>query len=976
MGGASEDSFLEPLGLLLGLTAVVALACAMVKQSTIVAFILVGIIVNASGVHPDQVILGHFSEVGIIVLLYMAGLEVELEAFMKSWKRVLIIGMGQILLCTVLYGTLALVILPWIKAEVNVESVLYFGLCMTFSSTILVLAYLKSSKAMNTIYGRLCLGTLVLQDAVSVLGIAVLDSLKVETACEQINKISCVGANETQCGIFGDGCMYKDGSCLNACNDIELSSLDPDTHNITCSSVGGTGVCALVVAESGSIIVAFAVLFAKLAAVIVILLILAKYVLGPLFEKFASSLELLYFGSLGYCVGLAAIAAKANFSGEITAFLAGVSLTELPYKLHIVGKMEPIKSLGVAMFFCALGLRMPLDEKMLAAIPAGIVLALVAIVTTLPLFMVLGYAARLKAYNTFMIGTLMSQISEFSLILCSLCVRANVFDEEVLTVFTVAAVISIVVSSLGHQQVDWLWRFVQRRWFFQKLDAHYRRGHARHASMDSTATGDRRSTRLTETQLMEMGVRGSRALSDAPFTESDDGEGAVPPKPPGLVEEWDDEAKELAGRTTVQLKADLKKVDAAMAAARLDMATTAEEKRRHHAPSIDAIGAIGHHKLATSHATDIVHGLIEGYVIVDDHLTFCTLRCGRMLFWEHQHDVGHVPPTTVWDVSGMTFCESKDIAQRTHTDEDGNEIVEPWEWTIRLAHIHRTEHAYETGDDPMKLEIHGLEDHSDHDYEDWRDALSVAMATLNPIALRRAHIKEALMKQSKRRLLSRDASFADREEIHAKRDRIICIGYNELFPAVLALADAMGKRVVVIEYDPSKIKAVKKLYGKRGKDDKRGTMKKSGVTAEEEAAAKKVSQQNLLGVKCEYADIHDPEAWEETEMDEAFMVVGCMHGVQHALAAIATWLKKHSSKTMFVGATRNNAEALELYESGADFVLQADALARRAAKDLFLDSLAKIGDASQMRITGRAHAARLKKLKNEGEFKFNFETGV
>ena len=37
MGGGSEDSFVEPLGLLLGLTAVVALLCSLLKQSTIVS---------------------------------------------------------------------------------------------------------------------------------------------------------------------------------------------------------------------------------------------------------------------------------------------------------------------------------------------------------------------------------------------------------------------------------------------------------------------------------------------------------------------------------------------------------------------------------------------------------------------------------------------------------------------------------------------------------------------------------------------------------------------------------------------------------------------------------------------------------------------------------------------------------------------------------------------------------------------------
>ena len=48
---------------------------------------------------------------------------------------------------------------PAIGAAVNTNSAVYFGLCLCFSSTILVLGYLKSSKSMGTLYGQLCLGT-------------------------------------------------------------------------------------------------------------------------------------------------------------------------------------------------------------------------------------------------------------------------------------------------------------------------------------------------------------------------------------------------------------------------------------------------------------------------------------------------------------------------------------------------------------------------------------------------------------------------------------------------------------------------------------------------------------------------------------------------------------------------------------------------------------------------------------------------
>ena len=100
MAGGGEDSFIEPLGLLLGLTALVALVLSYAKQSTIIAFITVGLVVTSSGVHVETTSLGHFSEVGILILLFMAGLEVELEAFIQKWKTVTIIGVGQIV-CSV-----------------------------------------------------------------------------------------------------------------------------------------------------------------------------------------------------------------------------------------------------------------------------------------------------------------------------------------------------------------------------------------------------------------------------------------------------------------------------------------------------------------------------------------------------------------------------------------------------------------------------------------------------------------------------------------------------------------------------------------------------------------------------------------------------------------------------------------------------------------------------------------------------------
>lgn len=198
--------------------------------------------------------------------------------------------------------------------------------------------------------------------------------------------------------------------------------------------------------EGGSIAGPVLILFGKLFAAMFICFLLERLVLNKLFSMFARSLELLYLGALGYATGLAAIGVTAGFSGEITAFLAGVSLSQLPYKMHIETKMEPIKTLGVAIFFISLGLSLELGKPMLDALPIGLFLALFTVVATMPLFCALGYAAGVKSHTAFMLGMLMNQISEFSLILCTLTVRAGVFENVVLTTMTVAAVVSRVLT--------------------------------------------------------------------------------------------------------------------------------------------------------------------------------------------------------------------------------------------------------------------------------------------------------------------------------------------------------------------------------------------------------------------------------------------------------------------------------------------------------------------------------------------------
>ena len=265
-----------------------------------------------------------------------------------------------------------------------------------------------------------------------------------------------------------------------------------------------------------------------------------------------------------------------------------------------------------------------------------------------------------------------------------------------------------------------------------------------------------------------------------------------------------------------------------------------------------------------------------------------------------------------------------------------------------------------------------------------------------------------------------------------------------MFPAILALADAIGKEVVVVEYDPMKLNTIKKLYNEekrrsdfrekknKGKNPRMATVRESkstdsnhieqdlelgpaqptgpqrvrsgeyiqGITAKQQTRARPrrlrmmsapagsiggkgfwdsggddSGEEKIKGVKCEYADIHDPECWEELEMDRAFMLVCTIKGARHAEKAMLKWLRKQGSDAIFVACTQNNVEAIRMYRAGAHFVMQTDALAMRSTRDIFLETVANIGDCSQLVAAGLAHKKRLLKLQADNILKFQYETG-
>ena len=396
-------SLIEPLGVMLLAAAVVAIILSYAKQASLFAFIIVGVVAGIVGVRTviNTNVMTAFVDIGITLLLFMAGMEVDIPGLIKRWKLLLINGFGQIIgLFIISLGLGALYVGidatymtdAGLSADNAMPALIYFALCLTLSSTILVIGTLKSTGQISEEHGQVALGLMVLQDIVAVVALAILATLK------------------------------------------------PPEPGVAPPNLG----------------IEVAMIFGKMIALAIVLYFVTKYILNPLFKFFAQSGEMLFIGTLGYGMGVAALCEVIHFSSGIGAFFAGATLAALPYRHEIEDKVEPLKAFGVILFFMGLGFDISelTTDQMLGGLVEGLILAVLVVVLTIPLMLLLGYLSRLNSKPAFLMGAIINQSSEFSLMLAVLCLQYKIFDPHIFIVVTLVVLISFFLSSLGHQFLD------------------------------------------------------------------------------------------------------------------------------------------------------------------------------------------------------------------------------------------------------------------------------------------------------------------------------------------------------------------------------------------------------------------------------------------------------------------------------------------------------------------------------------------
>lgn len=333
------------------------------KQPPILAYIIAGALIG-KGLIKEYFYL--FSDLGVAFLLFLVGIELSLNKIKNLGVVSTVIGIGQIIF-TGFFGYLLCFLLGFSHI-----SSLYISIALTFSSTIIIIKLLSEKNDLDTLYGRIAVGFLLVQDFFAVIALLFLG----------------IGAPSSQ----------------------SLSAI-------------------LRAIFSGIELFALSFLF-------------GKYILPKIFNSISKSQELLFLSSISWCLFFMYIAYIMNFSVQIGAFLAGISLASLPFSYEISAKIKPLRDFFVVLFFVLLGTQLSLKINF-----SVIILSLFVLIGNPLIVYLLMILLRYRKRTSFFASLATAQISEFSLILANLGVSLGHISQETFSIIATVGAITIAISS-------------------------------------------------------------------------------------------------------------------------------------------------------------------------------------------------------------------------------------------------------------------------------------------------------------------------------------------------------------------------------------------------------------------------------------------------------------------------------------------------------------------------------------------------
>ena len=161
------------MGWIIVASAACGLLARFVKLPPIVAYLLAGLLLGpVLGVVTPSAALKSISEVGIVLLLFLVGLELSFDKIRDVGKVAVAAGLGQIV-----FTAAGGFVICWLLGFSVMDSV-FLAVALTFSSTVVVVKILTDKNELDSLYGRIAVGIFLVQDLVVIIVLTVLTGLQ------------------------------------------------------------------------------------------------------------------------------------------------------------------------------------------------------------------------------------------------------------------------------------------------------------------------------------------------------------------------------------------------------------------------------------------------------------------------------------------------------------------------------------------------------------------------------------------------------------------------------------------------------------------------------------------------------------------------------------------------------------------------------------------------------------------------------
>jgi len=175
-------------------------------------------------------------------------------------------------------------------------------------------------------------------------------------------------------------------------------------------------------------------------------LFLVRFIILPLITKFDRFHEYIFLLAIGWCLGISEAAHAVGLSGEIGAFIAGITIATSPISQYIAISLKPLRDFFLVMFFFSVGARFDLGLLGSVVLPAATLAVLVLTIKPLTYWFLLKGMSE-KRSLAWDLGFRLGQVSEFSLLIAYVALSSAVISKQASTLIQATIIITFVASS-------------------------------------------------------------------------------------------------------------------------------------------------------------------------------------------------------------------------------------------------------------------------------------------------------------------------------------------------------------------------------------------------------------------------------------------------------------------------------------------------------------------------------------------------